>query len=320
VISELNKIFERNFIVGYFLPALAFLAASIALMNAYGVLPPWLRIDRNDPLKDTTFVALVVWVAALALMVLNRMILRCMEGYWIFDFGIYFQFDLGQALAWYRRKVWGRLQARLQSLKAQQPTKAAEYERVYIKASNSYPSKQEYMLITQFGNTLRAFEDYPRVMYKFESITGWSRLLTVVPKDFREVIDGARADVDFWMNLWFLGYLFVAEYAALWAWSGTLLFPKFVVPAVIVAIWFASWQARVAAEQWGEWVKAAFDIYLPDLCKKLGYDLPPGRAEQQKFWLHLSQAFLYRHPDSLDAIERYRAEPPPSPPPAPPPP
>jgi hypothetical protein len=51
-------------------------------------------------------------------------------------------------------------------------------------AANRFPPDRKDLLSTSFGNTVQAFEDYSRVMFDFESITGWSRLNTVVPQQF----------------------------------------------------------------------------------------------------------------------------------------
>lgn len=41
--------------------------------------------------------------------------------------------------------------------------------------------------------------------------------------------------------------------------------------------------------EWGSLVKAAFDCYLPDLAKRLGYELPLTGDDQKKFWISISR-------------------------------
>jgi hypothetical protein len=182
----------------------------------------------------------------------------------------------------------------------------AKRDALMKKAALNFPSKERLVLATSFGNTVRAFEDYPRVMYGFESIRGWSRLNAIMPKDFREAISNARSLTDLWANIWFLSLVIVGEFIFLamrhsWSFWG-LWIPAC---AVLVAI-FASWQARVAAEQWGECVKAGFDVFLPELCKKLGYKKPEDTMAEREFWYKLSQGILYRHPPSLDKLNTLR--------------
>ena len=75
-----------------------------------------------------------------------------------------------------------------------------------------FPDEEAWLLPTSFGNTIRAFEVYPRVMYGLDAIPGWLRILAVIPKDYRESVDNAKAQVDFWLNLWFLSILMIFEY------------------------------------------------------------------------------------------------------------
>ena len=62
------------------------------------------------------------------------------------------------------------------------------------------------------GTLSALFEVYPRVMYGLESIEGWDRILAVVPKDYRTLMDSAKAQTDFWINIVFLGNIFICEY------------------------------------------------------------------------------------------------------------
>jgi hypothetical protein len=149
--------------------------------------------------------------------------------------------------------------------------KTAQLGRLMRIAAQRFPPDRADLLPTSFGNAVQAFEDYPRVMFEFESITGWSRLNAVIPKDFRELIGSRRALTDFWINVWALSIVTVLEYVSI-VLGSRLQFPFLWVPALgLATAFFSSWQARIAAEQWGEWVKAAFDVYLPALREKLGY-------------------------------------------------
>ncbi len=53
--SELPKIFDRNYAIGYFLPVAVFLVVSLGLIKGYGLLPQLLPLDqRKDLLLGTT--------------------------------------------------------------------------------------------------------------------------------------------------------------------------------------------------------------------------------------------------------------------------
>ena len=222
MLTELNKIFDRDFVIGHFIPALAFIAASIGLLFGFGTLPLWLQLKADDLLKDTTLMALISLVAALSLMALNRVIFRLMEGYWVFH--------LGRQLNFFQRWRFRRLHRRLRLLSEQKNRcgdqafpHMAKFRELKLQSVNHFPSREDLQLPTSFGNAVRAFEEYPLLMYGIESITGWSRLHAVVPKEYRETLSGMRSSMDFWMNLWFLSFVVMGEYLYLTARIGASL-------------------------------------------------------------------------------------------------
>ncbi|HWA63864.1 MAG TPA: hypothetical protein VG939_20990, partial [Caulobacteraceae bacterium] len=59
--------------------------------------------------------------------------------------------------------------------------------------------------------------------------------------------------------------------------------------------------AVAQAKVWGDVVKAAFDCYLPDLVKQLGYAGPKTPAEAKALWGELNALFVYRQ--SVDPLK-----------------
>lgn len=155
---------------------------------------------------------------------------------------------------------------------------------------------------TAFGNTIRAFEVYSRVMYGLESIQGWARLLAVIPKDYRELVDETAMQMNFWVNLWAVSILLIAEYAGVAVYTGELRI-SFVSLGALAVAWIASRMARNAASEWGEWVKASCDVFLPELRARLGFLTPETREQERELWTGFSQAIIYRLPSSLMAVQ-----------------
>jgi hypothetical protein len=305
--SGLSKIFDKTFIVGFALPALLFVFGEWWILHLFGAAPAFLSLSGTDPLKDSTVLAIVALGIALALMVLNWIILRTLEGYWLFDLG--YKLNVLQA------HRWRSLRQKIEQLTAQRDECAAagipfpstkQRSRLMEEFATNFPSKESLVLPTSFGNAIRAFEDYPRVMYRLDSIPAWSRLNGVISKDYRELMDGSRSNMDFWMNLWFLALVVLAHYAALAAWHWTLPRPWLAIPGLLLLIYFASSQATAAAIGWGEWVKGAFDLYLIELLKKLEFKPPSHVAELRELCFKLSQMMIYRETKPLDDIDRYR--------------
>lgn len=69
--------------------------------------------------------------------------------------------------------------------------------RLKLEIVESFPDQERWLLPTSFGNTIRAFEVYPRVMYGIDSIIGWNRLLGVIPKEYGDLYNDAKTSGGF---------------------------------------------------------------------------------------------------------------------------
>jgi len=295
VFGELPKLLGRDFAIGFFLPFAVLLAVTVGLLDAFDVTPALLdRLDENL-LIGTTVAGAAAWLGGVALLGINRAVYRFFEGYGALN-------PL-RLLAWLERRRFTKLKARIAQARADgrgsppRPSRTG-LGRLMRAEVREFP-EEEHLLPTRFGNALRAFEVYPRIMYGLDSIPGWLRLLAVIPKEFLGMVDEAKAQADFWLNLWLVGLVVTAEWGVLaaveHAWAPTWWVPV----AALAAAWFSSRRALAAVQDWGEMVKAAFDVFLPDLYKKLGAMPVESRQEEQKIWMAFSQAVLYRRPKLL---------------------
>jgi hypothetical protein len=309
MISELPKIFDKNFAIAYFLPVSLFMAASAGLLIALG--DP-IRISFSSTAKtifDVSLVAFSAWIASILLMVLNREIYRILEGYG--------KWNPLRIFGPKVRREYAYKMARLKELEDRHDAGddseelLRQHDKLMEELAQQYPDREEFLLPTMFGNTLRAFESYPRVMYGMEAVDGWIRILAVVPKEYRELIDDAKAQVDWWVNLGVvsLAYLLEFWYLVFQKWgSGPYLHIhvlNFVVPVVVFGLfnWFLSWRATRAATGWGDYIKSAFDLYRFRLLDALSIDLPRDRTEERAIWEQYSQAVAYRLPANLPELK-----------------
>jgi hypothetical protein len=293
--SELNKVFGRDFIIGFFLPALFFSVATLFLARIVWPNASWLHIDWRKPFEDAGIFAVVIWIFAVFLQSINREIFRMAEGYWSQKLINFFNRS--------KRKKYFELKAKFDQLYNQSNALTEEQDDEFFAVS--YQLAQEYpltgqILPTSFGNSVRAYENYPLVIYGFESINGWPRLQGLMSKDFREILGNDRARVDLWLNLCFLALLGVPELTFV-AWSKRCSLIWLIVPLLIFA-WLAYRRARSSVQQFGEQVKAAFDIYLPALATKLGYTLSSDTAKNRKFWEAFSQVMVHRDAGALEEM------------------
>jgi hypothetical protein len=303
--GELPKLFDRNFVIGFFLPVAIFITFSILIVNPYPFGAQVIDFLKSDLLVGTTALGLLSWVGGVVLLALNRDLYRLMEGYR--------KYNPLKLFGWMEKRRFQSVVNELQKLddefrecissKTEFPVKSRTRRNELMRQlAEEFPDKEEYLLPTPFGNVLRSFEVYPRYMYGFEAIDGWGRLLAVISKDYLELIDAARAQVDFWVNLGVVFILLQIEYIVLSFLTGTAL-QWWVVILFIALGTIAPMRATSAAREWGDFVKSAFDVYRFKLLESLGIDLPKSREEERKLWTKYSQAIIYRLPETLPDLK-----------------
>jgi hypothetical protein len=304
--GELPKLFDRNFVIGFFLPVAIFITISILIVNPFPFGTQIVDFLKTDLLVGTTTLGLLSWVGGIVLLALNRDLYRIMEGYR--------KYNPLKLFGWMEKRRYRRLVHELERLddefrecinsKTEFPAKSRTRRNELMRQlAEEFPDKEEYLLPTPFGNVLRSFEVYPRYMYGFEAIDGWGRLLAVIPNDYLELIDAARSQVDFWLNLGIIFILLQIEYIVLAFMTGTPL-QWWVVLLFILLGTIAPMRATSAAREWGDFVKSAFDVYRFKLLESLGIDLPTSREEERKLWTKYSQAIIYRLPETLPDLKK----------------
>lgn len=301
--SELPKLFDRDFAVGYLLPAAGFVAANVAMKDIFGLfkdLYPYILIKPADYTVNIAVWGFASLLVGILLLITNYEIYRFLEGY-----GTYNPLRLWRSVEGNRYKRFkheldlieqdkGWYEGRGEAVPAHYD--ALEIRRLWQEKVLFPPEGN--LLPTAFGNIIRAFEMHPNVLYGIDPINGWDRLQAVISEDFMKLINGAKAQTDFWVNLWVLGWLVVAEYIAVATYKQQLVSPWLPAVSAATAI-IASRRAKVAASGWGSLVKSAFDVFLPALRKKLSYPQPPTVAEESGQWESFSTAVVFRHRGSL---------------------
>jgi hypothetical protein len=324
MLSALPKLADRIFVIGFFLPALLFALALLALFSDVSPLQEVLSsVAEKKNLENLVYFALAVWVLSVLLLMVNHLQYRVLEGYaWPFDRILgSLKRERKRFLSRKRRfdrlnEEWDREKDRFQKHK-----EYAELEQFLVK---SFPTKEENLLPTRFGNAIRAFEVYSSDVYGADSIPLWPHLLTVMSKDLKGAIDEARAQVDFLVNVCFLSTLLLliaaarlvvfvvaagplsADFARLTTLT-SLYYALVVLGSTAVCMIAYRWSIP-QIYLWGALVKAAFDCYLPALAERLGYQLPQTEAEQREFWRAVSEMTIYHRPMPSGRWPRPRKE------------
>lgn len=301
--GELPKLFERNFAMAYFLPFIIFIGLVVEIASHFGQGVGLLTAMQTDLIVGATLLGVISWLGGILLLVTNRGLYRFLEGYG--------NWNPLKIFGWWQKKNYIKLLTEIETLDNQFREQQEQFprelrdkrNRLMREMSEHYPDREGLLLPTAFGNILRAFEVYPRVMYGIESIDGWSRLLAVIPKDYRDLMDNAKTQVDFWVHLGFFSFVLLLEYAVLAIYTKSL--PDVWIPILILIVIIISPSfANNSAIEWGDYVKSAFDIFIPSLRDTLGFKLPANREEEEMQWTAFSQAIIYRLPERIPEFEQ----------------
>jgi hypothetical protein len=304
--GELPKLFDRNFAVGFFLPVAILISLSVPMLSRYIFSVDVLYFLELDLLLTTTVLGLLSWVGGIVLLAVNLDLYRYMEGY-----GTYNPLKL---FGWLEKNRYQRTLKELEKLEAELSTCKKEKKEFPIESrikrrklvrrlAVEFPDQEEFLLPTPFGNALRSFEVFPRVMYGLDSIPAWVRLLAIIPKEYIEMIDGAKARVDYWVNLGLVFILLQIEYVGLVFATGNQL-NWWVVGLWIMLGTIAPLRATSSAREWGDFVKSAFDVFAPKLREALGIKQPENRQEEFAQWQKFSQALIFRLPEQLPELKK----------------
>lgn len=57
--------------------------------------------------------------------------------------------------------------------------------------------------------------------------------------------------------------------------------------------------AQRSAIEWGDLIKAAFDIFLPDLQTKLQFRETASKEDERTLWTNFSRAVIYAVPEDM---------------------
>lgn len=313
MLSGFSKLFDKAFAVGFLLPVLLALCATAWLFPELGLTAP---LHNLAAAEDTTgkllYVGLVMYAGAILLTLLNRPLYRLLEGYLLFS-------DI-DAMAGRHEAAREALVVRHRALLERWSEEGDAFPLEDQQTANAlkktlvalYPPVWAPVLPTRFGNVLRAFESYPLEIYGADGVPAWTRLASVISKEFAAGADEARAQVDCLVNLIALGAVLgsAATGLGLWRTANAMLRtpwpplladwrpdPRFWAGAALLALIYPLYLWAVErALAWGEWVRAGFDTYLPALIKQLGYVTPRTESDRRRLWADLNGRFVYREP------------------------
>ncbi len=305
-----------------------FPAGLLVLVNAYLVLPQVCPdLDPATPSAVTVMASLTLMLSY-TLYAFNFPLIRLLEGYKLQEADLLQwllkrqrgEFD---ALVTEIRELWARLEEcrdyfdrldkddipgdeqffgyrkRWQQLKARLPRLERRFEL-------DYPSVREMVLPTKLGNTIAAFEDYPRTRYGMDSIALWARLIPILKEEnYLEFVSMEKAVFDFLMNTCIVTVVLGLELIYLNLFRGKWGLAVFITGLVGVAVAVLYHGMIIAARQWGTTVRVAFDLYRHDLHRRLGLRAAGNFRDERERWQAVSQFFLYRRKKVLEEFNEF---------------
>ncbi len=322
IFSAISGQFGRAFFIGALLPATLFVLALHLVVIP--MLPwQWHSVPGLDILDPQWTVAVLTGAAVIIaglLYAFNTPIVRLYEGY---------PWQNGLIGTWmctrHRQRLVdadrGRREARAARRRLEEPDDErlraelqALQNNLAHRIADEYPVGRS-VLPTRIGNTIRSFENYPRKQYGIWAITLFPRFVAKIPKEYATVIDDAKTMLDVVVHLSFLSCVFA-----------TIVLVTGCIYPIPLASWFlaARWGATILgafslgallyygsigrAKEWGDLVRAAFDIYRWDVLKDLGYAQKPATMdEERELWNDISRQLAYG--DALDGTKpRYSSE------------
>jgi hypothetical protein len=148
---------------------------------------------------------------------------------------------------------------------------------------------------TALGNVVEAYNAYPYKRYGIEGEFFWPHLEFVLHKDFRERISDTRLLLDFFLTMATLGTLtaifsFVIgpwlNFSPLyWATIGTI--------AILVSYCIYYKMAVFIAVQYGDLIRASFDLFRLELFNNFKMARPKDLASEVQKWKDLNQLIVF---------------------------
>jgi hypothetical protein len=310
--SQLPNPLDRDFAIGFFLPAAVLAGGVWLVLTAFGFTT---TMPDVETLTSAAIAVFAVWLISVALLALNYPILRCLEGYpsplpkW-HPLNARLRFWKGR----FRTTVEPALQLDKQidgALAAGIPIPLMDADaaaRDMRNAAQSFPDEEQWVLATQFGNNFRALEVYSRVIYGIDAIPAWPRLMGVLPDDFRKQMSEANSLLAFSVNLIVGLGVTVSVYLLLAVWNWRL--PSVWLPVVASLLSIGSYKmALVRVRRYGEQVKSAFDLFRGELAKQLGLELPRSASTERKMWENVNKMMVFRSQRYLNELDKFRSRP-----------
>jgi hypothetical protein len=289
-IDKATTLLDKRFLLAWWFPTL--ITSSIGLL-LYSWPKNWEPLEQYfSALQSGTFstqlmiilgTLLLTLVLAHLLQAFSISIVQFWEGYWPRNL-------------WNRymktREVTGRWNYLRGERRGASSVNLESFDSIHERLFYGYPSREDRLLPTRLGNTLRAAEDYAQTTYGMDAIFWWPRLWLILPEAAQQQIDDSETPMIALLNFTtqiVLISLFGSIYLGLQFMGAWQLWMAFGAACMILivglALAFLIYRSAVSqAKVYGMLIRSAVDLYRFDLLKALHQALPPNIDAEQKLW------------------------------------
>jgi hypothetical protein len=289
-LDKATGLLDRNFLLAYWFPV--FIAASLAALiriwvSGFEASVQWWQQDWIAKSQVGGFITqiwilvgilVLITVLAYLLQPFTRLIIRSYEGYWPTGLRSWFT-ARGEYKAWQEKST--------QRTQAEEAEDWSKYSDLQAQLFYGYPQRPSRLMPTRLGNVLRAAEDYSKSAYGMDSVFWWPRLWPLLPEAVKTEIDGALTLVVALLNFSLLMVLVALGGSVYLGIEGNWL-RILLVALGGIGLSFVSYRAAVAqAQDYGERIRSAIDLYRFDLLKALHQPLPETLNDESGLWERL---------------------------------
>ncbi|WP_329000524.1 hypothetical protein OHA18_39565 [Kribbella sp. NBC_00709] len=165
-----------------------------------------------------------------------------------------------------------------------------------------FPARHE-VLPTRLGNILRTAERYGYARYGADIIVMWPRLYHLLPESVQRDVEDRRATVEFLLvTSLFWGLFGVVDFGFLTIAGSPAWIPCLCLLVGTAGAVLAYESCLPAAMEYGERIKAGFDLYRVQLLTILGLETPASLTDESKTWKALDRFIREARRKDLEKI------------------
>jgi hypothetical protein len=178
------------------------------------------------------------------------------------------------------------------------------FESTYHTRYQDFPRDSALIKPTRLGNMLSAAEEHPYQLYRLDAVLWWPRLTPLLPGKFRRQIDAALTPVVALLNLSLVLGLFALGGGTTLLFNGHLWKGGILIMSIGLALaWVCYRGALNQARDYGDMIRASFDLYRHEIFPKLHLATPDNLVRERVLWDAMNHwLYFYTPPWDTDAV------------------